>query len=224
MASERDRRLKVLLVEDHELVRAHLTALLQREPDLEVRSESSAGATAGSLLGPEQSDLVILDAASKRSRGLELLKEFKKVRPQLPVLVVSMHNETMYAEQALSAGAKGFISTEEAAAHMLSAVRIVLAGEVYVSERMAECLKQRKAGAVPGSPLEMLTEREWEIYQRIGSGMKAQQIAEELHLAIRTVEFCVTAIRGKLQLAEDAELFQQAGQWAQKTYEQRTQL
>jgi DNA-binding NarL/FixJ family response regulator len=227
MASEQDRRLKVLLVEDHELVRAHLTALLQREADLMVRSEPSAGQTAASLLGPEQPDLVILDAASKRSRGLELLKEFRETRPQLPVLVLSMHNETPYAERALGAGAKGFITTEEAATHVFSAVRKVLAGEVYVSERMAERLKQRKAGkaeAALGSPLEMLTEREWEVYRRIGSRMSTRQIAEELHLAIRTVESYCTAIREKLQLAEGAELFQQAREWAQKPYEQRAQL
>jgi DNA-binding NarL/FixJ family response regulator len=226
MASERDRRSKLLLVEDHELVRAHLTALLQREPDLEVHGEAGAGATALSLLGRQEPDLVILDAASKRSRGLDLLKELKGFRPQLPVLMVSMHDETFYAERALRAGAQGFLTAEEAAAHMLAAVRKVLAGEIYVSERMAERLKRRnagKAGAALGSPLEMLTEREWEVFQRIGSGMSTQQMAEELGLGIKTVESYCTRIREKLQLADGTELLQQASNWAQKPYEHRSQ-
>jgi DNA-binding NarL/FixJ family response regulator len=200
-----------------------LAALLQREADLQVRTAAGAGATAVSLFGPDQPDLVILDAASERARGLELLKEFKEFRPQIPVLIVSMHDDTLYAERSLRAGAKGFITTEEAATHMLSAVRTVLGGEVYVSERMAERLIERKAGAVGGSPLEMLTAREWEVYRRIGVRMSTQQIAEELHLAIRKVEAYCAAIREKLELAEDVELFQQASQWAQKQYEQRTQ-
>jgi DNA-binding NarL/FixJ family response regulator len=226
MANERGKTLKVLLVEDHELARAHLAALLQREANLEVRAKAGVGATALSLLGDEQLDLAILDAASKGSRGLGLLNEFKQSRPQLPVLVVSMHDDTFSAERALRAGATGFITTEEAAANMLSAVRKVLAGEIYLSERMAERLKVKRAGkasASLGSPLEILTEREWAVFLRIGSGMTPQQMAEELGLGLKTIESYCAQIREKLQLADRTELVKEASRWARKPHEQTTQ-
>jgi DNA-binding NarL/FixJ family response regulator len=214
------------LVADHPLVREHLTALLRREADLEVCGEAADGLTAQSLLSREEPDLVILDDSSKHASGLELLKDLKKLRPKLRVLVVSMQDETPYAERSLRAGAMGYITKEEATANVLSAVRKVLAGQVYVSERMAGRIKQKRAGengAEVGSPLEVLTEREWEVFERIGRGLETRQVAEELRLGIKTVESYRARIREKLQLADGGQLLQHASQWVGKPCQGGTQ-
>jgi DNA-binding NarL/FixJ family response regulator len=227
MASDTERqKTRVFLVADHPLVRVHLTALLRREADLEVCGEAADGLTAESLLSQEEPDLVILDDSLKHSNGLELLKDLKKLRPKLPVLVVSMQDKTLYAERSLRAGAMGYITKEEATAHVLSAVRKVLAGEVYLSERMAGRLRQKRAGengAEVGSPLEMLTEREWEVFERIGRGLETRQVAEELRLGIKTVESYQTRIREKLQLTDGSELLQHAIRWVRKPWNGRIQ-
>jgi DNA-binding NarL/FixJ family response regulator len=220
------RGLQILLLEDHALVRAHLTALLEQEPDLVVRSMPEDGATAASLLRGGEPDLVILDVASNRSRGLGLLKELKALCPKLPVLVLSMHDETLYAERAFQAGAAGFITKEESAAKIVPAVRKVLGGENYLGERLAERLRQKqsgKAGAEVGSPLEMLTEREWEIFQKIGSGMDANQVAAELRLGVKTIESYRARISEKLQLPDGVELADHARQWLQRPVEASAQ-
>jgi DNA-binding NarL/FixJ family response regulator len=212
-------RKQVLLVEDHALVRTHLQALLQREPDLEVCSVASAGETASSLLARGKPNLIIINAGSAHSRGFALLTELKALQPHLPVLILSLQDETSYAERALKAGAAGFITKEEATANILPAVRKVLGGGIYVSERMAERLRQKqagKAGEEPGSPLEVLTEREWEVFQRIGAGMKADQMALDLGVGIKTVESYRRRILEKLQLIEGSQLANYASQWAQK--------
>jgi DNA-binding NarL/FixJ family response regulator len=221
MASETERqKSRVFLVADHPLVREHLTALLRREADLEVCGEAADGLTALSLLSREEPDLVILDVSLKRSHGLKLLKDLKEVQPKLPVLVVSMHDETLYAERSLRAGAMGFITKEEATVNVLVAVRKVLAGQVYVSERTAERMMQKKVnGAIGelGSPLEVLTEREWEVFERIGRGMGTRQMAEQLRLGIKTVESYRARIREKLQLNDGNQLLQCAIRWVQKS-------
>jgi DNA-binding NarL/FixJ family response regulator len=162
MSNETERpKAKVFLVDDHPLVREHLTALIQREADLEVCGEAGDGPTALSLINRQEPDLVILDIALKHSSGLDLLKALKKRQPKLSVLVLSMHDETLYAERALGAGAGGYITKEEATVNILVAVRKVLGGQVYVSQRMAERMTQRKANGSagePGSPLEILLE------------------------------------------------------------------
>jgi DNA-binding NarL/FixJ family response regulator len=227
MASETERqKSSVWLVADHPLVREHLTALLRREADLEVCGEAADGLTALSLLSREEPDLVILDISLKQSNGLELLKDLKRLRPKLPVLVVSMQDEPLYAERSLRAGAMGYITKEEATVNVLSAVRKVLAGQVYLSERMAGRMRQKRAGengAEVGSPLEVLTEREWEVFQRIGRGLETRQVAEELRLGIKTVESYRAQIREKLQLADASQLRQHAIQWVWKPWNGRTQ-
>ena len=227
MTSETERqKARVCLVADHPLVREHLTALLRREADLDVSGEAADGLTAQSLLSREEPDLVILDDSSKHASGLELLKDLKKLRPKLPVLVVSMQDETLCAERSLRAGAMGYITKEEATANVLSAVRKVLAGQVYVSERMAGRIKQKRAGANVadvGSPLEVLTEREWEVFERIGRGLETWQVAEELRLGIKTVESYRARIREKLQLTDGGQLLQQASQWVGKPCQGGTQ-
>jgi len=212
------RKATVFLVDDHPMVREHLTALLQAVPDLVVCGEAGDAPTALSLIGRQQPDLVILDISLKRSNGLELLKSLKELRPQLPVLVLSMHDELLYAERALRAGALGYITKEEATINILSAVRRVLAGQVYLSERMAGRMMKKMIGGAAeevGSPLEILTDRELEVFQMLGHGLGTRRIAEELRLGIKTVESYRARIKEKLQLADGNQLLQHAIQWVQ---------
>lgn len=213
-----NRKARVFLVDDHPLVREHLTALIQREADLEVCGEAADAPTALELISRQSPDLVILDISLKQSNGLELIKDLKQRWPKLPVLVLSMHDEMLYAERSLRAGALGYITKEEATVNVLSAVRKVLGGEVYLSERMAgRVMKRMVSGAKDelGSPLEVLTDRELEVFQMLGRGMGTRQIAEELRLGIKTVESYRARIKEKLQLQDGNQLLQHAIQWVQ---------
>jgi DNA-binding NarL/FixJ family response regulator len=209
---------KVFLVDDHPLVREHLTSLLQREPDLQVCGEAADAPTALSLIPRQEPDLVILDLSLKRSHGLELLKDLKGLRPALPVLVLSMHDERLYAERVLRAGAMGYITKEEATVSVLSAVRRVLGGQVYLSENMAGRMMQKMvSGGLgrPSTPSEVLADRELEVFQMVGRGSGTRQIAEELRLGIKTVESYKARIKEKLRLKDGNELLQHAIQWVQ---------
>jgi DNA-binding NarL/FixJ family response regulator len=213
-----NRKAKVFLVDDHPLVREHLTALIQREADLEVCGEAADAPTALELISRQSPDLVILDISLKQSNGLELIKDLKQRWPKLSVLVLSMHDEMLYAERSLRAGALGYITKEEATVNVLSAVRKVLGGEVYLSERMAgRVMKRMVSGAKDelGSPLEVLTDRELAVFQMLGRGMGTRQIAEELRLGIKTVESYRARIKEKLQLQDGNQLLQHAIQWVQ---------
>ncbi len=209
---------KVFLVDDHPLVREHLTAMLQAQADLAVCGEAADAPTALSLVARLSPDLVILDLSLKRSSGLELIKQLKELWPKLPVLVLSMHDEMLYAERSLRAGALGYITKEEATANVLSAVRRVLSGQVYLSERMAGRMMRKMVGEKleeTGSPLEVLTDRELEVFQMLGRGLGTRQIAAELRVGIKTVESYRARIKEKLQLADGNQLLQHAIQWVQ---------
>jgi DNA-binding NarL/FixJ family response regulator len=212
------RKAKVFLVDDHPLVREHLTALLQAQADLAVCGEAADAPAALELIGRQTPDLVILDISLKGSNGLELIKSLKELRPRLPVLVLSMHDEMLYAERSLRAGALGYITKEEATVSILSAVRRVLGGQVYLSERMAgRLMRKMVGGATPelGSPLEVLTDRELEVFQMLGRGLGTRRIAQELRLGIKTVESYRARIKEKLRLADGNQLLQHAIQWVQ---------
>jgi DNA-binding NarL/FixJ family response regulator len=212
------RKAKVFLVDDHPLVREHLTALLQAQADLEVCGEAADAPTALSLIARQAPELVILDISLKQSSGLELIKHLKELWPNLPVLVLSMHDEMLYAERSLRAGALGYITKEEATVNILSAVRRLLGGQVYLSERMAgRMMKKMVGGAVTelASPLEVLTDRELEVFQMLGRGLGTRRIAAELRLGIKTVESYRARIKEKLRLADGNQLLQHAIQWIQ---------
>ena len=213
-----ERKASVFLVDDHPLVREHLTALIQHEADLQVCGEAADAPTALSLISRQVPDLVILDISLKRSNGLELIKSLKEMWLKLPVLVLSMHDEMLYAERSLRAGALGYITKEEATVNVLSAIRKVLRGQVYLSDRMAGRMMKRMVGGVAkegGSPLEVLTDRELEVFQMLGRGLGTRQIAEELRLGIKTVESYRARIKEKLQLEDGNQLLQHAIQWVQ---------
>jgi len=200
---------KIFLVDDHPIVRQGLAQLLNSEPDLTVcgQGEDAYGSLrAIKTVGP---DLVLLDVSLKDSDGLELLKELKAQLPNLPVLILSMHDESLYTERALRAGARGYIMKQEPPTALLSAIRKVLAGDVYVSDKMGATLLQRMVGGKKPSdalPMDRLTDRELEIFRMIGAGQTVKDIADKLFLSVKTVEAHREHIKQKLNLKSSAEL------------------
>ncbi|MGA3179133.1 MAG: response regulator transcription factor [Verrucomicrobiota bacterium] len=207
---------KVFLVDDHPLVRELLTQLIQRESDLEVCGEAEDAPEAVAGIEQCHPDIVIADISLKKTHGLELVKDLQARSPDLPVLVLSMHDESLYAERVLRAGAKGYITKQEATKKILLAIRQVLSGQIYVSEKMATRMLHKLVVGRPQeqrSPVERLTDRELEVFQLIGRGQGTRKIAEDLHLGIKTVESYRARIKEKLKLTDGTQLLQQAIQW-----------
>ena len=206
--STREKR-RIFLVDDHPIVRQGLALLINNEPDLAVIGEGEDAYGALHLIREKKPDVVLLDVSLRDSDGIELLKELKSYNPDLPVLMLSMHDESLYAERALRAGARGYVMKQEAPQVLLSAIRKVLDGDVYVSERMSATLLQRMIGgkkAAGGLPMDRLTDRELEIFRMIGSGLSVKQIAQKLFLSAKTVEAHREHMKEKLSLKSSAEL------------------
>src|ERR1700738_4620943 len=179
-----DNRKRVVIVDDHPLFRERLAQLINHEPDMEVTGDADTAKDAIQLIRNTSPDLAIIDITLKGSSGLELIKSIKALSIGVPVLVLSMHEESLYAERALHAGATGYITKHQAADEVLSAIRRVLAGEVYLSEKMTSgFLKSLTTGlkSMP-RPLDRLTDRELEVLELIGRGHTTRQIAETLQL------------------------------------------
>ena len=207
---------KLFLVDDHPLVREWLGLLLQREQDLTICGEAEDAAEAMDLIEQIKPDLAIVDITLKTSHGLELIKDLQARMPELPVLVLSMHDESLYAERVLRAGARGYITKQEATKKVLVAIRQVLDGQVYVSEKMAAKMVNKLIVGRKDKQsysIERLTDRELEVFQLIGRGYNTRRIAEELHLGIKTVESYRARIKDKLKLQDGTELLQHAIQW-----------
>lgn len=207
---------KVFLVDDHPLVREWLTQLLQRESDLAVCGEAEDTQEALQKIEESKPDVVIADISLKTTHGLELVKDLQVRYPSLPVLILSMHDESLYAERVLRAGAKGYITKQEATKKILPAIRQVLAGEIYISEKMSSRMVHKMVmgrAEEQKSPIERLTDRELEVFQLIGCGQGTRRIASELHLGIKTVESYRARIKEKLKLEDGTQLLQQAIQW-----------
>jgi DNA-binding NarL/FixJ family response regulator len=207
---------KVYLVDDHPLVREWLTQLIQRENDMEVCGEAEDAPEAVTGIEQTRPHIVIADISLKKTHGLELVKDLQSRLPSLPVLILSMHDESLYAERVLRAGAKGYITKQEATKKILFAIRQVLAGQIYVSDAMATRMLHKLVLGRPqeqSSPIERLTDRELEVFQLIGQGQGTRRIAEELHLGIKTVESYRARIKDKLKLTDGTQLLQQAIQW-----------
>jgi DNA-binding NarL/FixJ family response regulator len=206
---------RIFLVDDHPMVREWLGHLITSQPDLVVCGEASSRAEALERLGPAKASLVIVDLTLKQSNGLELIKDLRSVHPGLPVLVLSMHDESLYAERVIRAGASGYINKQELTTRVVAAIRKILAGQVYLSEEATSRLLSRaRLGAPAGhSPVEKLADRELSVFELIGKGRTSRQIAEELGIGIKTVESYRARIKEKLQLANATELVQHAIQW-----------
>lgn len=215
------KRCEIFLVDDHPIVRQGLTRLINGEKDLTVCGEAESAEQAMTALETQQPDLAIVDLSLKGLSGLTLIKEIKTRFPQVSILVVSMHGEAFYAERVLRLGAKGYVMKQEAPDTILKAIRLVLRGELYVSEPLAKRLLRTVVAGEPGdradeSPLQRLSDRELEVFGLIGRGLGTRQIAEQLYLSVKTVESYREHIKDKLQLENATELLQQAIQWTQQ--------
>lgn len=210
---------RIFLVDDHPLVRERLAQVIDREADLVVCGEAPDAPSALVAIATLAPDLAIVDISLKDSHGLELIKDLQAQRPALPILVLSMHDESLYAERVLRAGALGYITKQEATRQVLNAIRQVLSGRIYLSEQMAaRMLRKTIVGRKTqvGHPVESLTDRELEVFQLIGRGYATRKIAEELHLGLKTVESYRARIKEKLALEDGTQLMQQAVQWVHR--------
>jgi DNA-binding NarL/FixJ family response regulator len=207
---------KVFLVDDHPIVRQGLALFIDREPDLMVCGEADGATSALQAIREAAPDFVVLDISLDGPDGLELLKTLRVRHPNLPVLVLSMHDEAVYAERALRAGANGYIMKQEATDRVLTAIRHILGGDVYLSDRLTKrMLQQFVNGSVsPRDPLAKLSDRELEVYRLIGAGHSTRQIADELHVSTKTVESYQAHIKEKLALRNARELVQHAVEWS----------
>jgi DNA-binding NarL/FixJ family response regulator len=212
-----DRTARVLIVDDHPIVRQGLAQLLEQEEDLIVCGEASSARSALEAIERLQPSIVIVDILLKDVNGIELIKMIKSRFGKIPVLVMSMHDESLYAERSLRAGARGYIMKEEATDKMLTAVRKVMTGGIYLSERMVSRILHRLAEGKDEaeSPLDRLSDRELEVFQLIGEGSPTRQIAERLNVSIKTVESYRAHIKEKLELTSSTELVKQAVHWVQ---------
>jgi DNA-binding NarL/FixJ family response regulator len=207
---------RVLVVDDHPIVRQGLALLIDQEPDLVVCGEAEEAQSALAAIAATHPDVVLLDVSLPGPDGIHLLKTIRSTDPSLPVLVLSMHDESVYAERALRAGANGYIMKQEATENVLVALRRILRQEMYVSDRVASTmLRQIASGAGKPSvaPIERLSDRELEVFRLIGEGHSTRQIAEELHLSVKTVESYQAHIKDKLALHSSRDLMQRAIEW-----------
>ncbi len=209
---------KILIVDDHPLMRKGLAMTLDAEPDLNVCGQVADAEEALGALEEFDPDLAIVDISLPGMSGLELIKHMQALRPALRTLVVSRHDEALYAERAIRAGARGYVMKLEASDMIVKAVRRVLRGGIYVSEEINERLLLGLAAGrqeLAQSPLEVLSDRELEVFELTGRGLGTREIAERLHLSVKTVESYRARIKDKLNLKTAAELMQHAVQWVE---------
>jgi DNA-binding NarL/FixJ family response regulator len=213
----RDSRLGIVVVDDHPMVRECLAEVINHEPDLHVCGEAEDRSQALEVIRRTHPRLVIVDLKLKRSHGLELIKDLKAMEPEVLILVVSMQEESLYAERVIRAGAHGYITKQEATRRIMEAIRKVLAGEVYLSESFAAQVAGRILGrsrAASPVSVESLADRELQVFELIGLGFSARQIAEQLRLDIKTIETYRARIKEKLRLKDARELLQNAIAWS----------
>ena len=210
---------KVFLVDDHPLVREWLTNLIQEQPDLTVCGEAESGPKAREAISVALPNIAIVDLSLEDSSGIELIKDLKECCPQVAVLVLSMHEESHYAERALRAGARGYIMKRETATKVITAIRQVLEGKFYISENLAAAMAaQFVTGKTleTGSPIEQLSDRELEVFELLGSGRGTREIGEALGVSVKTVQAYCARIKEKLHLASASELIREAVRWCDR--------
>lgn len=219
MATDTNSKKNVMIVDDHPVVRQGIQVLIQQEPDLYVGAEAGSASEALKVLDSVSPDIILLDISLKGPDGLELTKSIRAILPKVPILIVSMHDEGLYAERVLRAGANGYIMKEEVSESIVQAVRKVLSGDIYISDRMRQKILRGVAGQrsnIPVSSVERLSDRELEVFRLIGHGHGTRQIAQELHLSIKTIETYRAHIKEKLGLKNATELVRQAVQWTEQ--------
>jgi DNA-binding NarL/FixJ family response regulator len=209
---------RLLIVDDHPMMRQGLAQLINHESDLVVCGEADTAAQALKRISADKPDLVLADISLPDRSGLELIKDVQALNPGLPVLGVSMHDESLYAERVLRAGGRGYIMKQEGGKMLMRAIRQVLSGRIYVSEKMSakilEIFSGRRAD-VAQSPVERLSDREFEVFQLVGRGNGTRDIAGQLHLSVKTVEVHRANIKQKLELKRGTDLVRYAIRWTE---------
>lgn len=209
---------RILLVDDHPMTREGLAANISRQADLEVCGEASNPAEALAALATCKPDLMVTDMTMPGRSGIEFVKDVHAMLPELPILVLSMHDEMLYAERALRAGARAYLMKDAGSAKLLDVIRLVLSGQSYVSPQMSARLLDAVTGRRPRgstSPIEKLSDREFEVFQLLGSGKSTKEVAEALHLSPKTVDVHRGRIKEKLQLKDASSLIHHAVRWVE---------
>ncbi|MGN6643003.1 MAG: response regulator [Verrucomicrobiota bacterium] len=209
---------RILVVDDHPMMRQGLAQLINNEPDLTVCGEADTAGEALNLVSSSQPDILIADISLPDKNGLELIKDVHVLCPDILILVVSMHDESLYAERVLRAGGRGYVMKQEGGKKLMQAIRQVLSGQIYVSEKMSAKILEIFSGRrnqTGSSPVERLSDREFEVFQMIGEGRGTRQIAEHLHLSVKTVEVHRANIKQKLALKTATDLVRYAVRWVE---------
>ena len=200
---------RILVVDDHPMVREWLGQLISREPDLAVSAEAGTAAAALKKIAADPPDMAVVDLTMEDNHGTELIREIVRRFPQVPILVVSMHDESLYGERAIRAGAKGYITKQEAGDQIRTAIRCVLNGRIYLSDALATRMIRDAAEQSPSSS-KALSDQQLVVVQLLGRGYSTVQIANEMSLSVKTVEGYIARTKAKLGLATTAELLQYA--------------
>lgn len=209
-------RKRVLLVDDHPMTRGGMAQVINKQADLEVGWEAGSAAEALGLLGTARPDVIVTDITMPGRGGIEFIKDVQAMCPGMPILVVTLHDESLYAERALRAGARGYLMKDAGAASFLEALRLVLVGRTYVSPQLASRIVDLFSGQHTGAgttAVERLTDREFEVFQLIGQGKTSKQIATELHLSSKTVDVHRGHIKEKLGIHDVTTLVSYAARW-----------
>lgn len=215
-SSEAVEKRRVLIVDDHPVFRHGISALINAEADLEICGEASSSPSALEAMRQLKPDVALLDISLPGTNGIELIKLMKAEQPKLPLLVLSMHDESLYALRALRAGALGYVMKAEALTHVLTAIRKVIVGEIFVSPRLSErlifqAIQSTDAGS--GSPVDKLSDRELEVLELLGRGFGTKEVAAELHLSVKTIETHRAHIKEKLGFRDAGEMVRFAIDW-----------
>jgi DNA-binding NarL/FixJ family response regulator len=211
---------RIVLLDDHPIVREHLSELINQQPDLKVCGGCDNGTDCLTLAREHKADLVIVDLSLKKAHGIEVIKDLRAQLPALRILVLSMHDEALYAERALRAGAGGYVTKQEATQTVLTAIRRVLAGELYLSTKMATQLVGALIGSQPRGAHKLtgrLTDRELEVFQLLGEGLGPRAIADRLKIDVKTIETYKFRIRKKLGCANAEQLRLHAVEWVRES-------
>ena len=208
-------KIRVFLVDDHPLVRESLTSLINQQDDMEVCGDAEDMGHGLKLIGSLTPDVAIVDISLKESSGLELVKALRLRFPATQLVVLSMHDEKLYAERCLRAGARAYVMKRESTRRIITAIRAVAEGKLFLSDAMATELAQKFVGGKQsgGSPLEDLSDRELEVFNLLGRGMGTRQVAESLNVSIKTVQAYCARIKQKMQLGSATELLREAVRW-----------
>jgi len=207
---------RIFLADDHPLVREWLTQLINQQPDLMVCGEAESAPAALSGIAATGPDLAVVDISLKNSSGLDLIKNLKTMHPGIPVLVLSMHDETLYVARVMRAGARGYVNKSESAQKVIEAVRRILEGKLFISEKTAEVMAAGVIGGRPvagQSPMEILSDRELEVFERLGRGLGTRQIAGEFGVSVKTIQAYCARIKEKLNLSSATSLLREAIRW-----------